>query len=373
MESCITFKNLSIGYRPKHQLRVIASAVSASLHPGELTCLIGANGVGKSTLLRTLCGFQPALDGEILLQNQPLSAYPAQQLARQIGVVLTSRIDVPQLSVKEIVGIGRSPYTNFWGTLTPADQQIVDEATRPFRSPHHTISQVAMVGGGANPQPGEISLAHHGVLFLDELPEFNRSVLEVLRQPLEDRHISISRAKYSLDYPASFMLVASMNPCPCGYYTHPTKACVCSPGQVQKYLNRISGPLLDRIDLQIEVTPLPFEEMADSRPGESSATIRERVIRARQIQEARYADIPGIYCNAQMNSKLLARHARPDDKGLAMLKTAMNRLNLSARAYDRILKVSRTIADLEGCELIQPAHLAEAIGYRNLDREGWAG
>ena len=232
---------------------------------------------------------------------------------------------------------------------------------------------VAMTGGGSYPQPGEISLAHNGILFLDELPEFNRSVLEVLRQPLEDRKITISRVKSNVEYPASFMLVASMNPCPCGYYTHPTKACVCSPGQVQKYLNRISGPLLDRIDLQIEVTPLPFEEMADSRPGESSATIRERVIRARQIQEARYADIPGIYCNAQMNSKLLARHARPDDKGLAMLKTAMNRLNLSARAYDRILKVSRTIADLEGCELIQPAHLAEAIGYRNLDREGWAG
>lgn len=206
-----------------------------------------------------------------------------------------------------------------------------------------------------------------------ELPEYSRNVLEVLRQPLEDRKITVSRIRCNVEYPASFMLVASMNPCPCGYYTHPTKACVCSPGQVQKYLNRISGPLLDRIDLQIEVTPLPFEEMADSRPGESSATIRERVIRARQIQEARYADIPGIYCNAQMNSKLLARHARPDDKGLAMLKTAMNRLNLSARAYDRILKVSRTIADLEGCELIQPAHLAEAIGYRNLDREGWAG
>lgn len=200
-----------------------------------------------------------------------------------------------------------------------------------------------------------------------------RNVLEVLRQPLEDRKITVSRIRCNVEYPASFMLVASMNPCPCGYYTHPTKACVCSPGQVQKYLNRISGPLLDRIDLQIEVTPLPFEEMADSRPGESSATIRERVIRARQIQEARYADIPGIYCNAQMNSKLLARHARPNDKGLAMLKTAMNRLNLSARAYDRILKVSRTIADLEGCELIQPAHLAEAIGYRNLDREDWAG
>ena len=275
---------------------------------------------------------------------------------------------LPPLSLQE--SLETTQIHSVAGTL-PAGCSLM--AQRPYRSPHHTISQVAMVGGGANPQPGEISLAHHGVLFLDELPEFNRSVLEVLRQPLEDRHISISRAKYSLDYPASFMLVASMNPCPCGYYTHPTKACVCSPGQVQKYLNRISGPLLDRIDLQIEVTPLPFEEMADSRPGESSATIRERVIRARQIQEARYADIPGIYCNAQMNSKLLARHARPDDKGLAMLKTAMNRLNLSARAYDRILKVSRTIADLEGCELIQPAHLAEAIGYRNLDREGWAG
>ena len=244
---------------------------------------------------------------------------------------------------------------------------------RPFRDPHHTISTVAMTGGGSFPQPGEISLAHNGILYLDELPEYSRNVLEVLRQPLEDRKITVSRIRCNVEYPASFMLVASMNPCPCGYYTHPTKACVCSPGQVQKYLNRISGPLLDRIDLQIEVTPLPFEEMADSRPGESSATIRERVIRARQIQEARYADIPGIYCNAQMNSKLLARHARPDDKGLAMLKTAMNRLNLSARAYDRILKVSRTIADLEGCELIQPAHLAEAIGYRNLDKEGWAG
>ena len=245
--------------------------------------------------------------------------------------------------------------------------------TRPYRSPHHTISPVALVGGGTYPSPGEISLAHNGVLFLDELPEFNRTVLEVMRQPLEDRQITISRAKYTTNYPASFMLVASMNPCPCGYYGHPSKPCVCTAYQRQHYLSKISGPLLDRIDLQIEVTPLPFEEMADSRPGESSATIRERVIRARQIQEARYADIPGIYCNAQMNSKLLARHARPDDKGLAMLKTAMNRLNLSARAYDRILKVSRTIADLEGCELIQPAHLAEAIGYRNLDREDWAG
>lgn len=244
---------------------------------------------------------------------------------------------------------------------------------RPFRDPHHSISMVAMTGGGNFPQPGEISLAHNGILYLDELPEYGRNVLEVLRQPLEDRKITVARLKCNVEYPASFMLVASMNPCPCGYYTHPTKACVCSPGQVQKYLNRISGPLLDRIDLQIEVTPLPFEKMADERPGESSATIRERVIRARNIQEQRYADIPGVYCNAQMNSRLLSIHARLDEQGLALLRNAMNRLNLSARAYDRILKVSRTIADLEGCEQIQPAHLAEAIGYRNLDREDWAG
>lgn len=244
---------------------------------------------------------------------------------------------------------------------------------RPFRDPHHTISAVAMTGGGSFPQPGEISLAHNGVLFLDELPEFNRSVLEVLRQPLEDRKITISRVKGNVEYPASFMLVASMNPCPCGYYNHPTKACVCTPGQVQKYLNRISGPLLDRIDLQIEVIPVPFEKISDNHPSESSAAIRERVIYARQIQEKRYANSTGIYCNAQMNSKLLSLYARPDEQGLSLLKNAMQRLNLSARAYDRILKVSRTIADLEGCEQIQSPHLAEAIGYRNLDREDWAG
>ena len=256
------------------------------------------------------------------------------------------------------------------GKLNKNDSLI---ATRPFRSPHHTISQVAMVGGGSNPQPGEISLAHNGLLFLDELPEFNRSVLEVLRQPLEDRHISISRARYSLDYPASFMLVASMNPCPCGYYTHPTKPCVCNPGQVHRYLNLISGPLLDRIDIQIEIVPVPFEKMAEQKPGESSAVIRERVIKARKIQEERFANHPGIYCNAQMESKLLQEYAVPDTQGLQLLRNAMSRLNLSARAYDRILKVARTIADLEGASSIKPHHLAEAIGYRNLDRENWGG
>lgn len=256
------------------------------------------------------------------------------------------------------------------GKLSKNDSLI---AIRPFRSPHHTISQVAMVGGGSNPQPGEISLAHNGLLFLDELPEFNRSVLEVLRQPLEDRHISISRAKYSLDYPASFMLVASMNPCPCGYYNHPTKACVCNPGQVHRYLNRISGPLLDRIDIQIEIVPVPFEKMSEQAKSESSASIRERVIKARKIQEQRFANHPGIYCNAQMESQLLHQYAQPDEKGLALLRSAMSRLNLSARAYDRILKVSRTIADLEGSPSILPHHLAEAISYRNLDRENWGG
>jgi magnesium chelatase family protein len=244
-------------------------------------------------------------------------------------------------------------------------------ATRPFRAPHHTISETALVGGGANPQPGEISLAHHGVLFLDELPEFSRSALEVLRQPLEDRHITISRVKYSIDYPASFMLVASMNPCPCGYYNHPTRHCVCSPGQVQRYLNRISGPLLDRIDLQIEIVPVPFERMSDPRPAESSADIRQRVIQARAIQAERFASHEGVYCNAQMTNRLLHLYAQPDEEGLTLLRNAMTRLNLSARAYDRILKVARTIADLDHSPTVCSRHLAEAISYRNLDREGW--
>ena len=244
---------------------------------------------------------------------------------------------------------------------------------RPFRSPHHTISDVALVGGGTFPQPGEISLAHNGVLFLDELPEFKRTVLEVMRQPLEDRKISISRAKFAIDYPASFMLVSSMNPCPCGYYNHPEKDCVCAPGIVQKYLSRISGPLLDRIDIHIEIVPVPFEKLAEMKPSESSESVRQRVIKARKIQEQRFKDIDGVHCNAQMSSKQQREFAAPDKAGSELLKNAMQRLNLSARAYDRILKVSRTIADLDESENIHSHHLAEAINYRNLDREGWAG
>ncbi|QCD36692.1 YifB family Mg chelatase-like AAA ATPase [Muribaculum gordoncarteri] len=242
---------------------------------------------------------------------------------------------------------------------------------RPFRSPHHTISPVALVGGGANPMPGEISLAHNGVLFLDEFPEFSRQVLEVMRQPLEDRHISISRAKYQVDYPAGFMLVASMNPCPCGYYNHPTKVCVCPPGAVQKYLNRISGPLLDRIDIQVEIMPVPFKEMSSDTAGESSASIRARVVKARHIQQLRFKDCKGVHCNAQMNSRLLKTYAALTDECLEILRQSMERFDMSARAYDRILKVARTIADLDSSPSILPSHIREAVGYRSLDRSSW--
>ncbi len=246
-------------------------------------------------------------------------------------------------------------------------------ARRPFRAPHHTISDMALVGGGGMPQPGEISLAHNGVLFLDELPEFRRSVLEVMRQPMEERRVNISRARMSIDFPASFMLLASMNPCPCGFYNHPERACSCPPGAVQKYLNRISGPLLDRIDLHVEVTPVGFHELSSADTGEASAGIRNRVIRAREKQNKRFESCPGIYANAQMDSNLLKKICLIEKSGTQLLKTAMEKLSLSARAYDRILKVSRTIADLEENEQIKTEHLAEAIQYRSLDRESWAG
>ncbi len=244
---------------------------------------------------------------------------------------------------------------------------------RPFRSPHHTISDVALVGGGGIPQPGEISLAHNGVLFLDELPEFKRTVLEVMRQPMEERRVTVSRAKVSIDFPASFMLIASMNPCPCGFYNHPERECTCSPQTVQRYLGKISGPLLDRIDLHVEVTPVAFGELSSGSRSEPSAAVRERVVAARERQAARFSGTAGLYANAQMSSKALKEVCQISSVGMNLLKTAMERLNLSARAYDRILKVSRTIADLAGVEDIRPENLAEAIQYRSLDREGWAG
>ena len=246
-------------------------------------------------------------------------------------------------------------------------------SSRPFRAPHHTISDVALVGGGSNPQPGEISLAHNGVLFLDELPKFKRTVLEVMRQPLEERRVTISRAKVSIEFPANFMLIASMNPCPCGYYNHPEKECVCGPGVVQKYLNKVSGPLLDRIDLHVEVTPVTFDQMTETRKAETSANIQPRVDKARQVQEARFADYIDVHSNAMMPPQMVKDICQISEAGRMLLKTAMERLGLSARAYDRILKVARTIADLAGTEEIQIQHLAEAIQYRSLDREGWAG
>ncbi|MCY7420987.1 MAG: YifB family Mg chelatase-like AAA ATPase [Chitinophagaceae bacterium] len=283
-------------------------------------------------------------------------------LAKRLPTIL------PPLSLQE--ALETTKIHSVAGKL-PENASLISK--RPFRSPHHTISDVALVGGGGVPQPGEISLAHNGVLFLDELPEFKRTVLEVMRQPMEERRVTISRAKASLDFPANFMLIASMNPCPCGYYNHPDKECTCPPGTVQKYLNKVSGPLLDRIDLHVEVTPVSFSELSNKLKGEDSACIRDRVIKAREIQSIRYKETPGTYSNAQMSSKQLTEICAISQAGEALLKKAMEKLNLSARAYDRILKVSRTIADLSNSPDIKVEHLAEAIQYRSLDREGWAG
>jgi magnesium chelatase family protein len=283
-------------------------------------------------------------------------------LAKRLPTIL------PPLSLQE--ALETTKIHSVAGKL-PENTTLVSK--RPFRSPHHTISDVALVGGGGNPQPGEISLSHNGVLFLDELPEFKRTVLEVMRQPMEERRVTISRAKVAVDFPASFMLIASMNPCPCGFYNHPERECTCPPGAVHKYLNKISGPLLDRIDLHVEVTPVEFSELSATKAQENSTSIRERVIKAREIQDIRYKEHAGIYCNAQISSKMLKQICIINTAGQNLLKAAMEKLNLSARAYDRILKVSRTIADLAQSEEIKVEHLAEAIQYRSLDREGWAG
>lgn len=283
-------------------------------------------------------------------------------LARRLPSIL------PPLSLHE--SLETTKIHSVAGKLAAADALVT---TRPFRSPHHTISDVALVGGGSNPQPGEISLAHNGVLFLDELPEFKRSALEVMRQPLEERRVTISRARFTVDYPSSFMLVASMNPCPCGYYNHPEKECICPPGTVQKYLSKISGPLLDRIDLHVEVTPVNFNELSSERLAEKSELIRDRVIKAREVQIQRFGERPDLHANAQMSPQMVRDICKITPAGQNLLKKAMEKLGLSARAYDRILKVARTIADLAGNEEILLEHLAEAIHFRSLDREGWAG
>jgi magnesium chelatase family protein len=283
-------------------------------------------------------------------------------LAKRLGTIL------PPLNLQE--ALETTKIHSVAGLLSKESSLLVQ---RPFRSPHHTTSDIALVGGGSYPQPGEISLAHNGVLFLDELPEFKRTVLEVLRQPLEDRRITISRSKYTIEYPASFMLVASMNPCPCGFYNHPEKDCVCTPGVVQKYLNRVSGPLLDRIDIHIEVVPVPFSKLSESRVSEDSNCVRSRVTQARKVQEERFKEFQNIHCNAQMSSSQLRQFCAISAEGEMLLKNAMEKIGLSARAYDRILKVSRTIADVELSSEIQPVHLAEAIQYRSLDRDDWAG
>lgn len=327
-----SYENYDLDFMDVKGQEVVKRALAIAACGQHNIIMVGPPGSGKTMLAKRLPGIIPPMTLEEALETTKIHSV-AGKMGKETGLV----------------------------------------SLRPYRSPHHTISDVALVGGGSSPQPGEISLAHNGVLFMDELPEFKRNVLEVLRQPLEDRKITVSRSRFTVNYPANFMLVASMNPCPCGFFNHPEKACGCSPGMVEKYLQKISGPLLDRIDIHIEVIPVPFNQLAEIRESEPSKVIRERIIKGSRIQEERFAGIKGVYCNAHMTASMLKKYCQLGSDSQAILKNAMEKLGLSARAYDRILKVSRTIADLEGSEYILASHIAEAVNYRNLDREGWAG
>lgn len=322
--------NFELDYADVRGQQNVKRAMEVAAAGGHNLIMIGPPGSGKSMMAKRLPGILPPLS-----LSESLETTQIYSIAGKLGT----------------------------------DTSLISQ--RPFRSPHHTISQVALVGGGANPQPGEISLAHNGVLFADELPEFNKKTLEVLRQPLEDRKITISRAKYTIEYPSSLMFVASANPCPCGYFGDPTHTCTCTPNAIQRYMSKISGPLMDRIDIQCDISPVPFDDISRPADEEPSSAIRERVIKARQKQEERFKDFPGIHCNAQMTEKMIHQFAEPNEAGITMLRSAMLRMNLSARAYNRILKVARTIADLAGSDNVEVAHLAEAISYRMLDRGDW--
>ena len=359
----------------------VKRALEIAAAGGHNVLMIGAPGSGKTMLARRMPTILPPLSREEALETTKIHSVAGNMAAGGLLARRPFRAPHHTISQAALIGGGQSPRPGevslahngvlFLDELPEFGRSVLEVLRQPLEEKRVTVSRAALIGGGQSPRPGEVSLAHNGVLFLDELPEFGRSVLEVLRQPLEEKRVTVSRAKYSVEYPANFTLVAAMNPCPCGYYNHPAKECVCSPGSVHRYMSRISGPLMDRIDLHVEVTPVPAAELSAAAPGEPSAAVRERVVRAREVQAARFAGTEGVHTNAMMNAAMLREYCRPDAASAALLERAMERLSLSARAYDRILKVARTIADLAGRETIAAADVAEAINYRSLDRGNW--